>query len=226
MTDATSRCGVQTAGVGSACPKGTRGARRAIDLTVAGLALLVLLPALAAIAVAIRLDSGGPALFRQTRVGEGQRPFTFFKFRTMHPGCDDHAHRELIAAELRGEDMCVEGSSKVHDDPRVTRVGGWLRAWSLDEIPQLFNVVTGEMTLVGPRPCLDWEAEMFPAEYAERYSVPPGLTGLWQVSGRSMVGTLDMLRLDVEYVRKRRFSGDLRIMIATVPAVLRGDGAR
>ena len=95
----------------------------------------------------------------------------------------------------------MNGSSKLSNDRRVTRVGAFLRRTSLDELPQLFNVLRGEMTLVGPRPCLDWEAEMFPAEFAPRFSVPPGLTGLWQVSGRSTMGTLEMLRLDVRYVR-------------------------
>jgi lipopolysaccharide/colanic/teichoic acid biosynthesis glycosyltransferase len=200
--------------------------RRAVDVGLAGLALLVLVPLLLAVAVAIRLDSPGPALFRQPRVGIGSRHFTVYKFRTMRVGGDDAALRRLIAAELRGEDTSAGGSCKIDADPRVTRVGRLLRRTSLDELPQLLNVLQGTMSLVGPRPCLDWEATMFPAEFADRFTVRPGLTGLWQVSGRSTVGTLDMLRLDVEYVRRRTLSLDLWILLTTVPSMLRGDGAR
>ena len=120
----------------------------------------------------------------------------------------------------------MDGSSKLNGDRRVTRIGAFLRRTSLDELPQLINVLRGEMALVGPRPCLDWEAELFPAEYAPRFNVRPGLTGLWQVSGRSTLGTLDMLRLDVAL---RAHAGpaldDLRILLRTLPA-LRRDGAR
>ena len=134
---------------------------------------------------AVRLEDRGPALFRQERVGLSGSRFTLLKFRTMLQGGDDRALRDLIARELRGEDTVVNGSSKLDDDRRVTRVGAFLRRTSLDELPQLINVLRGDMTLVGPRPCLRWEAEMFPAEYASRFTVRPGLTGLWQVSGRS-----------------------------------------
>src|SRR5690606_14082242 len=140
--------------------------------------------------------------FRQRRVGLYGSAFTMYKFRTMRSGGDDRALRELIARELRGETTMIEGSSKLADD-RVTAIGRFLRKTSLDELPQLFNVLRGDMSLVGPRPCLVWEAELFPTEFAMRFSVPPGITGLWQVSGRSMLGTLDMLKLDVAYVRSR-----------------------
>ena len=126
-------------------------------------------------------------------------------------------HRTLIAAELRGEGTSVGGSTKVKDDVRITRSGRFLRRTSLDELPQLINILRGDMAIVGPRPCLTWEADLFPAEFAKRFAVRPGLTGLWQVSGRSTVGTLDMLRLDLEYVRGRRLTWDLAILLATIP---------
>lgn len=200
--------------------------RRVIDVVGAAVLLLLSSPVLLLVAVWIRLDDGGPVLFRQQRVGLHGELFTLFKFRSMRMGCDDRAHRSLIAAELRGEDTCQDGSTKLGNDPRVTRPGRFLRRTSLDEFPQLLNVLRGEMSLVGPRPCLEWEAAMFPPEYAERFSVRPGLTGLWQVRGRSTVGTLDMLRLDVEYVRTRRIRRDLSILASTVVALLRTDGAR
>jgi lipopolysaccharide/colanic/teichoic acid biosynthesis glycosyltransferase len=200
--------------------------RRLADVVVSGAALVVLAIPMLVIAAAIRIESGGPALFRQQRVGLRRRPFQMLKFRTMVPGGDDSALRELIARELRGEDTVVDGSSKLDGDPRITRVGRFLRRTSLDELPQLINVLRGDMTLVGPRPCLEWEAEMFPAEYAARFEVPPGLTGLWQVSGRSALGTLDMLRLDVRYVEERTLARDLEILVRTVPALLGGGGSR
>jgi lipopolysaccharide/colanic/teichoic acid biosynthesis glycosyltransferase len=175
-------------------------ARRAVDLAVVTVALLVLAIPMLLIVMAIRWDWGspGPAFYRQQRIGRGGRAFTMYKFRTMRVGGSDAQHRELIARELT----------------------------SLDELPQLFNVLLGQMSLVGPRPCLDWEAEMFPARFAERFDVRPGLTGLWQVSGRSTMGTLEMLELDLAYVRSWGFWSDLRILLRTVPALLRGQGAR
>lgn len=201
-------------------------ARRAVDLAVVVVALLVLMIPMLLIAMAIRLGSPGPAFYRQQRIGRGGRPFTMYKFRTMRVGGSDAQHRELIARELRGEDTSVNGSWKIDGDPRVTRVGSFLRRTSIDELPQLINVLRGQMSLVGPRPCLDWEAEMFPPRFAERFDVPPGLTGLWQVSGRSTMGTLEMLELDLAYVRGWSFWSDLGILLRTVPALLRGHGAR
>ena len=201
-------------------------ARRTVDLMVVVIALLVLAIPMLLIAIAVRCDSRGPAFYRQQRIGRGGRPFTMYKFRTMRVGGSDAQHRELIARELRGEDTSVNGSWKIDRDPRVTRIGAFLRRTSIDELPQLINVLLGQMSLVGPRPCLDWEAEMFPARFAERFDVPPGLTGLWQVSGRSTMGTLEMLELDLAYVRGWSFWSDLGILLRTVPALLRGQGAR
>ena len=202
-----------------------RVARRLLDAAGAAALLLLSAPVALPLALWIRLDSPGPVFFRQERVGLHRRSFTVHKFRSMRADADDAAHRALIVAELAGEDTVRDGSTKLAGDERITRSGRFLRATSLDELPQLWNVLRGEMSLVGPRPCLPWEAELFPAEFAERFDVRPGITGLWQVRGRSRLGTLDMLRLDVEYVRGRTLRRDLALLLAPVPALVRG-GAR
>jgi lipopolysaccharide/colanic/teichoic acid biosynthesis glycosyltransferase len=132
----------------------------------------------------------------------------------------------VVRLELAGQRAEEDGSFKIHEDPRITLVGRWLRRTSVDELPQLLNVVRGEMSLVGPRPALVWEAELFPPEYRRRTDVLPGITGLWQVRGRSRLSTLDMLRLDVEYADTWSLRQDLSILLRTLPVVLRGDGAR
>lgn len=200
--------------------------RRIADVLIAGSSLFILFPVLVTIGIAVKVTSAGPVLFTQRRVGLDRQPFWFYKFRTMHVGSDDTALHEMIIRELRGEDTSSGGSWKLDGDSRVTRLGSFLRRTSLDELPQLINVLRGDMTLVGPRPCLEWEAQMFPSEFDDRFNVKPGLTGLWQVSGRSTMGTLDMLRLDVSYVRRQTLRGDVAIIARTVPAVLRADGAR
>ncbi len=202
-----------------------RGLRRALDVVVAGAVLLLSAPLWVVVVGVIRLDSPGPAILRQHRVGlEGER-FTLYKFRTMRLGGDDSSHRRLIEAELRGEDTARGGSTKLHADSRITRTGSLLRRSSLDELPQLVNVLLGDMALVGPRPCLPWEADMFPLRYKSRFAVRPGITGLWQVRARSSVGTLQMLEMDLEYLMTRSLVGDVRLLLATIPALLRG-GAR
>jgi lipopolysaccharide/colanic/teichoic acid biosynthesis glycosyltransferase len=200
-------------------------ARRVVDVAVCLVLLTFLVLPMLMIAFAVRAEDCGPALFRQERVGLRRSRFTLFKFRTMSPGGDDAALRDLIARELSGEDTVVNGSSKLNGDRRITRTGAFLRRTSLDELPQLINVLRGDMTLVGPRPCLDWEADMFPPEFAPRFNVRPGLTGLWQVSGRSTLGTLEMLKLDVAYVRSRSLRSDVGILLRTMPALMRS-GAR
>ena len=206
-----------------------RAVRRALDVVGALVGLVLIVLPMLLIAVIVRLDSPGPALLHQRRVGLGGRSFVLLKFRTMYLGGSDGALRALVAAELRGEDTAIDGSTKLAGDARVTRFGAFLRRTSLDELPQLINVLRGEMSLVGPRPCLEWEAPMFPSAYLSRFAVRPGLTGLWQVEGRSTMGTLEMLELDATYVRDRAargVRGDLAILARTVPVLVRGDGAR
>jgi lipopolysaccharide/colanic/teichoic acid biosynthesis glycosyltransferase len=179
---------------------------------------------LAGIALLVRLSSPGPTIFRQQRVGFEGRTFEMLKFRTMRLSdeVEDSRLRLQIERELAGVQEPVNGSFKLPDDPRVTRVGRVLRTLSLDELPQLVNVVRGEMSIVGPRPALAWEHELFPEEHRCRVAVPPGMTGLWQVSGRSALDTRAMLELDSAYVRSHSPMTDLRIMWATI-AVLRRD---
>jgi lipopolysaccharide/colanic/teichoic acid biosynthesis glycosyltransferase len=150
------------------------------------------------------------------------------KFRSMvlSAPADDSALRQAIHDELAGTSHAVGASYKLAADPRVTSIGRIIRATSLDEITQLFNVVRGEMSLVGPRPALDWEAEAFPPEFRRRTDVLPGITGLWQVSGRSRLSTPEMLQLDLDYVDNHSLGLDVGILLRTIPVVIRGDGAR
>jgi lipopolysaccharide/colanic/teichoic acid biosynthesis glycosyltransferase len=198
---------------------------RVLDLVGALLALLLLSPVLLLTAVAVKVTSRGPVLFRQTRLGRDARPFVMFKFRTMRTGCSDSTHRDYVTAMLRGEATAVDGLYKLPDDTRITPVGAFLRRTSIDELPQLWNVLRGRMSLVGPRPVLPWEAELFPEWAAPRYGVRPGVTGLWQVSGRNRLTMQEGLALDVQYVARRGLPIDLLILVRTVAAVLRG-GAR
>jgi lipopolysaccharide/colanic/teichoic acid biosynthesis glycosyltransferase len=198
--------------------------KRLLDLSLAAAALLVLSPVLAVIWLAVRLTSPGPAVFRQERLGRGQRPFTMYKFRTMCTGNSDAIHRDYVGrllAEGAPPTGGEQGFYKLESDPRVTRLGAWLRRTSLDELPQLVNVVRGDMSLVGPRPVLAWEAELFNESVRVRFQVPQGLTGLWQVSGRSRLSMRQALDLDVEYVRRQSLGLDLAILARTIPAQLR-----
>jgi lipopolysaccharide/colanic/teichoic acid biosynthesis glycosyltransferase len=205
---------------------GSRGwTTRALDVTVALVVLTLTLPLLLVVALLVRVTSPGPALFRQTRVGRGGTHFRMLKFRTMRRDNDDSAHREYVGRLLAGEATAQDGLFKLADDPRVTPVGAVLRRLSIDELPQLINVLKGEMTLVGPRPALPFEAELFPVWAAPRYLVPPGITGLWQVCGRNRLTMLEGLSLDVSYVEQRSLRIDLLILLRTIPAVL-GRGAR
>jgi lipopolysaccharide/colanic/teichoic acid biosynthesis glycosyltransferase len=199
--------------------------KRALDITLALVLLAVLCPFLLIVAALIRATSRGPVLFRQTRVGRGGATFRMLKFRTMRHGCADGAHRDYVRLLLADQAEAHDGLYKLVDDPRVTRVGAVLRRFSIDEVPQLLNVLRGDMTLVGPRPALPYEAELFPVWAAPRYVVAPGVTGLWQVCGRNRLTMLQGLKLDVEYVEHRSFVLDWLILVRTVPAVL-GRGAR
>ena len=214
----------------SSLPPARRGTyerlKRVIDIVGAMIGLVITAPAMAVIAVLIRLDTPGPAIFRQVRVGRKEQPFSIYKFRTMHTGCDERVHRDYVR-RLLSDDVPPnggkEGVYKLTGDPRVTRVGSKLRATSLDELPQLLNVLRGEMSLVGPRPALPYELELFSERHRMRAEVKPGLTGLWQVSGRSELTMRQALDLDVDYVHRRGILLDLKILAQTATAVLGGN---
>ncbi len=202
---------------------------RALDVAVSAVLLVVLSPLFALIALVIRLDSRGPVLFRQQRIGRNQVPFVANKFRTMHHGAAHDRHREFVLGLIHGKQPAQQDSStpyyKMMSDPRVTGFGRLLRRSSLDELPQLWNVLRGEMSLVGPRPPIPYEVEHYPLHWFDRFAVKPGITGLWQVSGRSEVALEDMVRLDVEYAHRRSLRFNLWILLRTLPAVLGAKGA-
>lgn len=206
-----------------------RAGKRALDIAVALAALLLLSPLLLVAWLLVRLSGPGDAVFRQARVGRDGVAFVLYKFRTMHAGAPDDLHREYVRRSLAADRPAAcraRGLYKLANDPRITRVGAVLRRTSIDELPQLVNVLRGDMSLVGPRPALPYEVEMFGPGYAARFQVPPGLTGLWQVSGRNRLTMREGLELDLEYVRRHGLLLDLAILARTVPAVLRIGGAR
>lgn len=204
---------------------GQEAVKRALDIALASMLLIVASPLLLLLWGLVRSTSAGPVLFRQERVGRDMRPFIMLKLRTMHVDNDDKAHRAYVTSMLSGEQ---EGTApngalyKLVGDPRVTSLGAWLRRTSLDELPQLINVVRGDMSLVGPRPMLPWEAELLAEPYRPRFTVKPGMTGLWQVSGRSRLSMRTALELDVEYARHPTVLVNLSILARTVPALFRG----
>jgi lipopolysaccharide/colanic/teichoic acid biosynthesis glycosyltransferase len=197
--------------------------KRALDIGAAVTLLLVLLPLFAVIGLAIVIESRGPVFYRGDRVGRFAKPFSVVKFRSMVAGCDPARHREFVRSLIRGETRCA--LYKVPDDPRITKVGAFLRRTSLDELPQLWNVLRGEMSLVGPRPDVSYAVEAYPDWIGPRLTVKPGLTGLWQVSGRSRLSMLDMYKLDVVYAKRASLRTDLEILRRTIPVVLGCDGA-
>ena len=194
--------------------------KRTTDIVLSSIGLVVASPLLLGIAAAVKVQDGGPAIFRQTRVGRGGELFTMLKFRSM-----------VIDAEARKEELvplneASGGLFKLRSDPRVTRLGKILRDFSLDELPQLFNVLRGSMSLVGPRPHLIHELAQMPQEAVRRSLVTPGLTGLWQISGRSDLAAEDSIRLDLRYVENWSLTLDLLILLRTASAVLARRGAR
>jgi len=210
----------------------SRATKRMIDV-LGSLSLLALLsPVFLAIAVAVKLTSEGPVLFRQKRIGEHGTPFTFLKFRSMYTDNDSSQHKEYVRQLIAGQaakqptDGNGEGVFKLTDDPRITPVGSFLRRTSLDELPQFLNVLRGEMSLVGPRPPVPYEVEAYATWHRRRLlEAKPGITGLWQVEGRSRVGFDDMVRLDLRYARNCSPWLDLKILIQTPKAVIAGNGA-
>lgn len=220
--------------------------KRILDLTFAILALLLIWPLMLAIMIAVKLDSPGSAFFSQKRVGVRRRwingkvyweqvYFNCHKFRSMRTDADQNLHRQFVEAYIAGDDAQMasvqpnkDGKTKykLNGDPRVTRVGSFLRKTSLDELPQLWNVVIGELSLVGPRPAIPYEVEKYSERHMQRLNAYQGMTGLWQVKGRGDLGFDEMVELDVEYTERQSFWLDLKILLGTVPAVLLNRGAQ
>jgi lipopolysaccharide/colanic/teichoic acid biosynthesis glycosyltransferase len=204
-------------------------AKRSLDILVPLLALLFLAPLLLLCALAIALDSRGPILFRQERVGKHGKTFTMLKFRSMYANADEAVHRAYATAFVQGvaeRQATDEGAIfKLTGDARITRVGQWLRRTSLDELPQLVNALCGDMSLVGPRPPLPYEVEQYQTVHLGRLAVKPGITGPWQVSSRGSTTFDEMVDMDLAYIRHASFALDLWILLKTVPAVLQKRGA-
>lgn len=194
--------------------------KRFFDIALSLAALIVLLPFFLILAIWIKLDSSGPVIYKQIRVGRFGRHFRFYKFRTMRNDAD--RVRQTLLNENQSEDGVI---FKIKADPRITRIGRCLRKFSIDELPQLFNVLVGDMSLVGPRPPLPDEVKQYTLEDRKRLNVTPGLTCIWQISGRSDIPFTKQVQLDKEYIASRGFWRDCWILIKTVPAILTGRGA-
>ncbi|MBU8870308.1 MAG: exopolysaccharide biosynthesis polyprenyl glycosylphosphotransferase [Gemmatimonadales bacterium] len=204
--------------------------KRALDVVMASVMLLVACPMMLVIALLVKRSSPGPVLFIQDRLGRDGKPFRFYKFRSMQNDSNDAIHRQFAAMFINGDESGCKKSNagdtvfKMKTDPRVTGIGAWLRKTSMDELPQLFNILRGDMSLVGPRPPIDYEIENYQPWHMERLKAVPGLTGLWQVSGRSSVSFEEMVRLDVNYINNWSLWWDFAIILRTVPVVLWGTG--
>lgn len=206
-----------------------RGTKRVSDLLVASMALVLLFPLWLLIALLIKIDSRGPIFYRQERVGMDGRIFLVYKFRTMRTDADSEIHREYQKKFIAGHAEANVGdvnkpAYKLRDDPRITRVGRWLRRFSLDEAPQLFNVLRGDMSVVGPRPPIPYEVEAYELWHRKRLDMKPGVTGLWQVSGRNRLSFEEMVKLDLFYIENWSLLFDLKIILRTVLVLIRGEG--
>ena len=205
--------------------------KRVMDITVSIVMLILCAPLFLAIALAIKLTSKGPVLFRQERVGRHGLRFSFLKFRSMKCGSNPRIHQEYVQRFIAGEVAASNARDdqkavyKIQDDPRVTRVGKFLRKTSLDELPQFFNVLKGDMSLVGPRPPIPYEVEVYQSWHWRRMLVKPGITGLWQVNGRSRTTFDDMVRLDLRYAKTWSPWLDFKILLRTPRAIFSGEGA-
>jgi lipopolysaccharide/colanic/teichoic acid biosynthesis glycosyltransferase len=198
--------------------------KRAFDLLLTIPGTIVISPLLLITAIAIRIDSPGPAFFKQKRVGLDGKIFEIYKFRSMRNDADEKLHIKQILAYANG-DLEGEESYKLKDDPRITRVGKFIRRTSIDELPQVINVIKGEMSLVGPRPVPIYEADQYNLWHSERLTTLPGVTGLWQVSERSSASFDSQLRLDIRYIRNQSLKLNFQILLKTLPAVLSKKGA-
>jgi lipopolysaccharide/colanic/teichoic acid biosynthesis glycosyltransferase/GGDEF domain-containing protein len=206
--------------------------KRTLDILGAALLLVLLAPLMLLVAAAISFTSRGPVIFKQTRMGKGCLPFTFYKFRSMRTNADDSVHREFVAKLIQAGNSSSTDSNakpaayKLQADPRITGIGRFIRKTSIDELPQLFNVLKGDMSLVGPRPPIPYEAAQYQPWHLRRMmALRPGLTGIWQVEGRSRVPFNEMVRMDLRYIRECSLLLDLKIILKTVVVVFRGDGA-
>ncbi|MFW5955253.1 MAG: sugar transferase [Rhodothermales bacterium] len=191
--------------------------KRTIDIVGAMAGLLLASPIMALTAAFIKLVSPGPVMYRQSRVGIGRREFVFFKFRTMHVATTDSSHADYVRQLIAGNQTMEKLDEK---DPRIIRGGSVIRKTCIDELPQLYNILRGDMSLVGPRPCIPYEADEYLRWHAERFSVLPGLTGLWQVSGKNRLTFEQMIRLDITYQNRMSPWLDLWIILLTIPTVL------
>ncbi|MDP7035493.1 MAG: sugar transferase [Planctomycetota bacterium] len=199
--------------------------KRTIDLLGATITLGLISPVLVITALLIRCTSKGPILFRQERIGRRGKPFSCYKFRTMFMDSEDSIHRDYVSEYIQGSDVqpttsSGESTNKIQDDPRVTSIGGFLRRWSIDELPQIFNVLRGEMSLIGPRPPLSYEVEWYQDWHRRRLDFVPGITGLWQVCGRNKLDFEQMVLLDIYYIENWSILLDLKILFRTLPVVL------
>jgi exopolysaccharide biosynthesis polyprenyl glycosylphosphotransferase len=193
--------------------------KRALDVSLSLVGLAILAPVFAVVALAVRLDSAGPAFFRQKRAGADERVFLCYKFRSMFADAD------LRQAEIERLNEADGPVFKIEKDPRITRVGGFLRRWSVDELPQLWNVMRGDMSLVGPRPLPLRDFERMGEEHKKRLAVVPGMTGYWQINGRSSLSFEEMVRLDLYYIENWSLAFDFKIILRTIGAVVRRHGA-
>lgn len=201
--------------------------KRVFDFTMSLIGTILLVPLFIVVGVLIKLDSKGPILFKQIRIGKNGKEFLFYKFRTMVKGGDDENNREKLVSEfIEGKSQKIEGSTKIVDESKVTGIGKILRKTSLDELPQLFNVLKGDMSLVGPRPCLPYEWQHYEDWHKTRLSVIPGCTGVWQVTGRSNVNFQNMVILDLYYIYNYSLFLDLQLILKTFPVMLFGKGAK
>lgn len=198
--------------------------KRVFDAAVSALLLVLTAPVQLLVALLIRLDSPGPAYFRQARIGYLGRPFEMLKFRTMQSGTEEAFHRDHLERLKEALGEADAAILRIDDDPRITRVGRWLRKGSLDELPNLWNVVKGDMSLVGPRPLVPDEVKLLTGVDHGRHAVKPGITGLAQIAGRDTIPPDERSRLDLEYVRDASFPYDLKILALTVPSMFRTPG--
>jgi exopolysaccharide biosynthesis polyprenyl glycosylphosphotransferase len=198
--------------------------KRGFDILVSWTLLVLGVPIFLIIALLIKLTSKGPVIYKQVRLGKDGKPFNFYKFRSMYVNSNPEIHKNYVVELIKNKKK-YKGVYKIKDDPRVTPVGRVLRKFSLDELPQFFNVLRGEMSIVGPRPPLPYEVEHYKDWQKKRLHVKPGITGLWQVSGRTLLPFDEMVKLDIEYIKRQSFALDFVIFLKTIPVIFNGKGA-